>query len=126
MAVRRLPLHVDDESGARQRGELLFVRDYTPDLDLNGDAAFTIVIAQQPLAADSALPSAANVAVCVPAAPVRLPASIGEAKAAYGADEAPAFRLPRAAAGSYAAGSLLAAQPLGRGGGGLSVGPGAL
>ncbi len=88
------------------------MRDYTPDLDLNGDAAFTIVIAQQPLDADSALPSAANVAVCAPAAPVRLPVAIGEAKAAYGSDEAPAFRLPRAAVRSYAAGSLLAAQPL--------------
>ena len=88
------------------------MRDYTPDLDLNSDAAFTIVIAQQPLDANSALPSAANVAVCAPAAPVRLPSAIGESKAAYGADEAPAFRLPRAAVRSYAAGSLLAAQPL--------------
>lgn len=112
MAVRRLPLHVDDASGARHRGELLFVRDYTPDLELNSDAAFTIVIAQQPLDADSALPSAANVAVCAPAAPVRLPASIGEAKAAYDSGEPPAFQLPRAAVRSYATGSLLAAQPL--------------
>ena len=88
------------------------MRDYTPDLDLNSDAAFTIVIVQQPLDADSALPSAANVAVCAPAAPVRLPASIGEAKVAYGSDKPPAFQLPRAAVRSYAAGSLLAAQPL--------------
>ena len=114
MAERRFPLSAEDDEGARHQGELLIVRAWQPDVKPSADAAFTVVLAQQPLAPDSAPPSAPNVAVCAPASPVRLPAAVAEAAVAYGADDAqaPPLRLSRGALSAYAGGSLLAAQPL--------------
>lgn len=99
-----------DDDGIGRRGEIVIVRAWRPDLEPDPDAAFTIVLAQQPLDGADA-PPAANLAVCAPATAVRLPALAGETAAAYdGAPPSP--RLPATARAAYAAGTLLAAGPL--------------
>ena len=115
MADRRLRFTVQDDQGVSHPGELVIVRAWRPDLELNPNVACTIVLAQQPLAADSPPPGASNVVVCAPARPVRLPAAVAEAAVAYqagGAPAAPPLRLSRQALAAYAGGALLAAQPL--------------
>ncbi|MCH7719339.1 MAG: hypothetical protein IIB21_07695, partial [Chloroflexi bacterium] len=73
MPDRRLPFTVKDDQEVPREGEIVIVRDWNPDIELNPAAAFTIVLAQRPLAADSPPPGTANVAVCAPASSIRLP-----------------------------------------------------
>jgi len=111
VAEQRLPFTVRDDEGAGRRGEIVIVRTWRPDLDVDPDAAFTIVLAQQPLT-DGAAPSPArNVAVCAPSSAVRLPALAAEPAPSYDGASA-AIRLPPAALSAYSAGTLLAAGPL--------------
>ena len=109
MAERRLPFTVRDDDGVGRRGEIVIVRAWRPDLDLNPDAAFTIVLAQQPLDGAATLPP--DVAVCAPASAVRLPALAAEPAATYDGASA-TLRLPAAALAAYRAGAVLAAGPL--------------
>lgn len=110
VAERRLPFTVRDDEGVGRRGEIVIVRAWRPDLDLNPDAAFTIVLAQQPL--DGVAMPSPNVAVCAPASPVRLPALASEPSATYDGASA-ALRLPASALSAYSAGALLSSEPLG-------------
>ena len=115
MAERRLPFVVLDDRGTPHQGELLIVRAWPTDVDFASNKAFTIILAQQPLAADSPPPPAPNVCVCAPTSPVRLPSAVAEARVAYEAEDPtspPPLRLSRRALASYAGGTLLAAQPL--------------
>ncbi len=115
MADRRLPFTVQDAEGVPRQGEVLIVRTWRPDLEPSPGAAFTIVLAQQPLTPNSPPPGASNVIVCAPASPVRLPAAVAEAAVAYGAPDAPAappLRLSRGTLDAFAGGTLLAAYPL--------------
>ncbi|MEX0785140.1 MAG: hypothetical protein WD939_00740, partial [Dehalococcoidia bacterium] len=113
MAERRLPYVMEDREGARHRGEIVIVRAWRPDVLPSPDAAFTVILAQQPLDDLQAAPDAPNVAVCAPASAVRLPSAVAEATAAYGgAEAAPRLRLSHSALSSYAAGTVLSARPL--------------
>ncbi len=115
MPERRLPFTVKDDAGASHSGELLIVRTWHPDLELNTSAAFTIVLVEQPLQKASPPPTTGTVVVCAPATPVRLPAAVAEATVAYGTGDAspvPSLRLPRSSLAAYAEGALLAALPL--------------
>lgn len=113
MAERRLPFTVKDDEGSSHQGEVLIVASWRPDLEINAAAAFTVVLPQQPIETEMSPPGAPNVVVCAPTAPVRLPtAAVGEAAAPYGAEAAPPLRLSRRASDAFAAGALLAAQPL--------------
>jgi hypothetical protein len=108
---RRLPFTVQDETGVGRRGEIVIVRAWRPDLEIDPDADFTIALAQQPLLDSAGLLPATSVVICAPAKPVRLPGLAAEPAATYdGASSAP--RLPAAALSAYAAGTLLTAEPL--------------
>lgn len=109
MADRRLPFTAQDDEGVPRQGEVLIVRAWRPDLELSPSAAFTIVLAEQPLAPGSPLPGAPNVIVCAPASPVRLPSAVA---GAGDAAAAPPLRLSRRALNAYADGTLLASHPL--------------
>ena len=115
MPDRRLPFTVKDDQEVPREGEVVIVRDWHPDIELSPAAAFTIVLAQRPLAADSPPPVTPNVVVCAPASSIRLPAAVAEAAVTYEAGGAPAarpLRLSRQAMAAYAGGTLLAVHPL--------------
>ncbi len=113
MADRRLPFTLKDDDISHQ-GEVLIVRAWRPEIELSTSAAFTIVLAQRPPASHGPQPHAPNVVLCAPARAVRLPAAIAEPAAGYdaGGTAAPPVRLSPQALASYAAGALLATQPL--------------
>ena len=115
MPDRRLPFTVKDDQEVPREGEIVIVRDWNPDIELNPAAAFTIVLAQRPLAADSPPPGTANVAVCAPASSIRLPATVAEAAVTHetgGGQAVSPLRLSRQALAAYAGGTLLAMHPL--------------
>ena len=115
MPDRRLPFTVKDDQEVPREGEIVIVRDWNPDIELNPAAAFTIVLAQRPLAADSPPPGTANVAVCAPASSIRLPATVAEAAVTHETGGTPAvspLRLSRQAMAAYADGTLLSKHPL--------------
>lgn len=102
-----------DEEDIAHQGELLIIHSWRPDIQINHDAAFTIILAQQPLTTDNP-PSESNVVVCGPAVPVRLPSAVAEPAAAYGvAGEPPApLRLSLQTLSAFADGDMLTAHPL--------------
>lgn len=114
MAERRLPFAITDDKGTVWQGEVVIVGAWQRDLEIGPRTAFTIVLAQHPLAPDSHLPPA-NVIVCAPESPVRLSPTVAEPTSLYEAGTAPApptLRLPRRAIEAYARGAVLSAQPL--------------
>lgn len=87
------------------------MRAWRPSVALDPKAAFSIVLCEQPLAADTEAPAHAGAAVCAPDRAVRLPPTVAEAAASYAtadAAEAPPVRLSRSALKAYARGELLA------------------
>jgi hypothetical protein len=114
VADRRLPCSVKDDGGALRHGELLIARAWRPDLEINPDASFTVVLLQQPPAPDDLTLSMHNVVVCTPAAPIRLPSAVREAPAVSYAGAAPPvpLRLSPTAIEAYGAGRLIALHPL--------------
>ena len=114
MAERRLPYTVQDAQGVSHQGEIVIVRAWQPDLALNASAAFTVVLAERPLAS-AVQPPAGNVVVCAPATAIRLPVAVAETAATYDAGSAASarpVRLSRQTLTAYAAGALLTTQPL--------------
>lgn len=97
-------------------GELVVIDAWPSQVTQDRDAAFTIVLSQQPRAEPEPAPPPSNIVVCLPATPVRLPAIAAEGRSSYDAgsgDEAFSFHLPPDAAAAYAQGEFLAGQPLG-------------
>ncbi|MBI4571255.1 MAG: hypothetical protein HY723_04840 [Chloroflexi bacterium] len=112
MAERRIAWTVADEQDARHEGEVVVMPAWRPDLELNPDAAFTIVLTEEPLPPDAAPPPRGMI-VCAPATPVRLPSVVAEERTTYrvGQPSSP-LRLPKRALAAYAAGTVLAPAPL--------------
>lgn len=114
MAERRLPFAVKDDEGVQRRGELVIVPAWRDDIRPSPNAAFTIVLALQPLT-NGARVDVPALALCVPASSTRIATTAGEGRVAYktnGGGDAPPLRLPRSALDAYAGGALLAARPL--------------
>ena len=114
VAERRLPFAVRDDEGVQRRGELVIVPAWRDDIRPSPDAAFTIVLAQQPLT-NGARVDVPALALCVPASNTRLATTAGEGRVAYktnGGRDAPPLRLPQSALDAYSGGMLLAARPL--------------
>jgi hypothetical protein len=112
---QRLPYSVTDDRGEEHQGELRIARMWG-DLEIDPNAAFTIVLLEEPLNIAPVI-GAKNVVVCSPAIPVRIPNRVAEPRPAYaGASPAPP-RLTKDAItaytiAAYARGRLYAAQPL--------------
>jgi hypothetical protein len=112
VAERRITWTVADEHDARHEGEVVIMPAWRPDLELDPDAAFTIVLTEEPLPPDAA-PPPRGVIVCAPATPVRLPSVVAEERTTYrvGQPSSP-LRLPKRGLAAYAAGTVLAPAPL--------------
>ncbi len=115
MAERRLYFTTQDDAGAECRGVILITSAWNGNAEADPHAAFTIVLTQQPAEAEIEAPADGGTVVCMPARPVRLPTTVSEPRATYGAADAGQdvpLRIPRSAMGAFADGSLVSACPL--------------
>jgi hypothetical protein len=116
VAERRNPLIIEDEAGLPRGGEVVIVRRWQPQVVAAPDAAFTIVLTEEPLTPAAPAPRDARFVVCGPGRPVRIDRRVAESSAAYGAGSHEStregLRLTAVARAAFAVGRLLAARPL--------------
>ena len=103
-----------DDMGDQCPGTIVIVSAWDSTFEPDPHASFTIVLSQRPIKDGTPAPTAANLAVCAPASPVRLPTAVRETRASYGGEspDAGPGRLPASALSSYAEGSIAVAHPL--------------
>ena len=110
MAERRLHFTTQDDAGAACRGIILITSTWHGDIETDPEAAFTIILTQQPSEAEFQAPPGSGTVVCLPARPVRLPTTVREPRASYGAADSEQdvpLRIPRSAMDSFADGALI-------------------
>ena len=115
MAERRLHFTTQDDAGAECRGVILVTSAWNGDVEADPHAAFTIVLARQPAEAEIQPPADGGTVICLPARPVRLPTTVSEPRASYGAADTKQclpLHIPRSAMGSFAEGALITACTL--------------
>ncbi|MCI0777211.1 MAG: hypothetical protein J4N95_03435 [Chloroflexi bacterium] len=114
MAERRFHFMVQDDTGDQCPGDIVIVSAWNGTFKPDPHASFTIVLSQRPLEHGTPAPTADNVAICMPASSVRLPAAVREARASYGGEspDAGPGRLPLRVLNSYAEGSIAVAHQL--------------
>ncbi len=110
MADQRLPYSVTDDRGELHQGELRIARTWDT-VDVDPNAAFTIVLLEEPLHAEPAI-GAKNVIFCSPAHSVRIPSLVAEARPAYAGAAPLPLRLSNDEIAAYANGQVYAARPL--------------